>query len=145
MGAGAEWSSVARCGCRVGFVWSAYRGSARSTPTEAGVDQRPDRDPRRRSHPATFRKLNARTVTVASSMSDPAPSRTDCHTPMSAAYRQSPRSCGTRGIRPSHYRILTTAVDWHRGGGRPPTPATPPCIRVRTRRFESVTLTFLDQ
>src|SRR5206468_8781122 len=26
----------------------------------------------------------------------------------------------------------------HRGGGRPPTPATPPCVRVRTRRFEKV-------
>jgi len=26
--------------------------------------------------------------------------------------------------------------DRHRGGGHPPTPATPPCIRVRTRRFE---------
>src|SRR5438093_4138162 len=24
----------------------------------------------------------------------------------------------------------------HRGGGHPPTPATPPCVRVRTRRFE---------
>ena len=35
--------------------------------------------------------------------------------------------------------------DRHRGGGRPPTPATPPCVRVRTRRFESVTLTFLEQ
>src|SRR6202163_3239419 len=33
----------------------------------------------------------------------------------------------------------------HRGGGHPPTPATPPCVRVRTRRFESVTLTFLEQ
>src|SRR5438046_7657386 len=28
----------------------------------------------------------------------------------------------------------------HRGGGHPPTPATPPCVRVRTRRFETVTL-----
>src|SRR5205809_8067538 len=26
----------------------------------------------------------------------------------------------------------------HRGGGCPPTPATPPCVRVRTRRFEKV-------
>src|ERR1017187_6215129 len=32
------------------------------------------------------------------------------------------------------------------GGGAPPTPpATPPCVRVRTRRFETVTLTFLEQ
>src|SRR5207249_10811749 len=30
--------------------------------------------------------------------------------------------------------------DRHRGGGHPPTPATPPCVRVRTRRFETVTL-----
>ena len=30
--------------------------------------------------------------------------------------------------------------DRHRGGGHPPTPATPPCVRVRTRRFEMVTL-----
>ena len=34
--------------------------------------------------------------------------------------------------------------DRHRGGGHPPTPATPPYVRVRTRRFESVTLTFLE-
>src|SRR5713226_894390 len=26
--------------------------------------------------------------------------------------------------------------DRHRGGGHPPTPATPPCVRVRTRRFD---------
>ena len=35
-------------------------------------------------------------------------------------------------------------IDRHRGGGHPPTPATPPCVRVRTRRFESVTLTILE-
>src|SRR5215831_7331443 len=38
-----------------------------------------------------------------------------------------------------------SSSDRHRGGGHPPTPATPPCIRVRTRRFESVTLTVLEQ
>ena len=27
-------------------------------------------------------------------------------------------------------------VSW--GGGCPPTPATPPCVRVRTRRFEKL-------
>jgi hypothetical protein len=32
-------------------------------------------------------------------------------------------------------------LDRHRGGGHPPTPATPPCVRVRTRRFELVTPT----
>src|SRR5437588_13073025 len=26
--------------------------------------------------------------------------------------------------------------DRHRGGGHPPTPATPPCVRIRTRRFD---------
>src|SRR5437764_2148225 len=31
-------------------------------------------------------------------------------------------------------------LDRHRGGGHPPTPATPPCVRGRTRRFETVTL-----
>jgi CRP/FNR family transcriptional regulator, cyclic AMP receptor protein len=36
------------------------------------------------------------------------------------------------------------AQDRHRGDGHPPTPATPPCVRVRTRRFERVTLTFLE-
>src|SRR5215831_20345798 len=35
--------------------------------------------------------------------------------------------------------------DRHRGGGRPPTPATPPCIRVRTRRFKKVALAVLEQ
>ena len=29
-------------------------------------------------------------------------------------------------------------VDRHRGSGRPLTPATPPCVRVRTRRFEGL-------
>jgi hypothetical protein len=33
-----------------------------------------------------------------------------------------------------------TAFDRHRGSGCPLTPATPPCVRVRTRRFEMVTL-----
>ena len=36
--------------------------------------------------------------------------------------------------------VNTSALDRHRGGGHPPTPATPPCVRVRTRRFETVTL-----
>jgi hypothetical protein len=35
-------------------------------------------------------------------------------------------------------------VDRHRGGGHPPTPATPPCVRVRARRFESVTRAVLE-
>ena len=38
----------------------------------------------------------------------------------------------------------TPSSDRHRGGGHPPTPATPPCVRVRTRRFEAVTLTLLN-
>jgi DNA recombination protein RmuC len=33
---------------------------------------------------------------------------------------------------------LETRVDRHRGGGRPPTPATPPYVRVRIRRFEKL-------
>src|SRR5439155_5280023 len=36
-------------------------------------------------------------------------------------------------------------VDRDRGGGHPPTPPTPPCIRVRTRRFETFGLTLLEQ
>src|SRR5438876_6530808 len=35
--------------------------------------------------------------------------------------------------------------DRHRGGGHPPTPATPPCVRVRTRRFELVALERIEQ
>src|ERR1017187_4356415 len=42
-------------------------------------------------------------------------------------------------------RAVAASGDRHRGGGHPPTPATPPCIRVRTRRFETVTLTVLEQ
>jgi len=38
-----------------------------------------------------------------------------------------------------------TAFDRHRGSGCPLTPATPPCVRVRTRRFEMVTLTRILQ
>src|SRR5260370_19157349 len=41
--------------------------------------------------------------------------------------------------------LTITCLDRHRGGGCPPTPATPPCVRVRTRRFESVTLTPINQ
>src|SRR5258708_36207990 len=33
-----------------------------------------------------------------------------------------------------------TPFDRHRGSGCPLTPATPPCVRVRTRRFGMVTL-----
>src|ERR1039458_10455567 len=39
----------------------------------------------------------------------------------------------------------TLGRDRHRGGGHPPTPATPPCVRVRTRRLELVTLASIDQ
>ena len=37
-------------------------------------------------------------------------------------------------------RFLRVGLDRHRGSGCPQTPATPPCVRVRTRRFEMVTL-----
>ena len=40
--------------------------------------------------------------------------------------------------------LTQSRPDRHRGGGHPPTPATPPCVRVRTRRFETVTLTVLE-
>src|SRR6516225_8627778 len=35
--------------------------------------------------------------------------------------------------------------DRHRGSGCPLTPATPPCVRDRTRRFEMVTLAHILQ
>jgi len=38
----------------------------------------------------------------------------------------------------SNASITTRAFDRHRGGSCLPTPATPPCIRVRTRRFEKL-------
>jgi len=41
--------------------------------------------------------------------------------------------------------LNATALDRHRGGGHPPTPATPPCVRVRTRRFELVKLEPVNQ
>jgi predicted nucleic acid-binding OB-fold protein len=42
-------------------------------------------------------------------------------------------------------QYLLIGFDRHRGGGHPPTPATPPCVRVRTRRFEMVTLVPIRQ
>jgi hypothetical protein len=43
----------------------------------------------------------------------------------------------SRAISPiSRYESRLHRSDRHRGGGRPPTPATPPCVRVRTRRFD---------
>jgi hypothetical protein len=46
----------------------------------------------------------------------------------------------------SWWQELTNAwaFDRHRGSGCPLTPATPPCVRVRTRRFEKLRL-LLDQ
>src|SRR5271169_2603953 len=41
--------------------------------------------------------------------------------------------------------VVGGAHGQHRDGGHPPTLATPPCVRVRTRRFELVTLTPIDQ
>ncbi len=32
--------------------------------------------------------------------------------------------------------LPVSPLDRHRGGGHPPTPATPPCVRIRTRRFD---------
>src|SRR6516162_954160 len=56
-------------------------------------------------------------------------------------------------LQAGHYYLALSTVcpfpespfDRHRGGGHPPTPATPPCVRVRTRRFEPVTLASVDQ
>src|SRR5208283_5415796 len=42
-------------------------------------------------------------------------------------------------------KLPTTPLDRHRGGAHPPTPATPPCVRVRTWRFEMVTLVHILQ
>ena len=42
-------------------------------------------------------------------------------------------------------QVNTTPLDRHRGGGHPPTPATPPCVRDRTRRFELVALIPIEQ
>jgi len=36
-------------------------------------------------------------------------------------------------------------LDRHRGSGCPLTPATPPCVRVRTQRFEMATLACILQ
>ena len=44
-----------------------------------------------------------------------------------------------------YVELHISRLDRHRGGGYPPTPATPPCVRVRTRRFELVTLAPIDQ
>src|ERR1019366_700825 len=52
---------------------------------------------------------------------------------------------GCRPTRKLARPVNTWAFDRHRGGGHPPTPATPPCVRVRTRRFELVTLASIDQ
>src|SRR5271163_3082231 len=41
--------------------------------------------------------------------------------------------------------MVRVIFDRHRGSGCPLTPATPPCVRVRTRRFEMVTLVLIRQ
>jgi hypothetical protein len=81
---------------------------------------------------------------------------TDCKTATRVAPKGSFRAAGnncwtiiwTKTIRPQPPLaglLLVCRQDWHRGGGHPPTPATPPCVRVRTRRFELVTLASVDQ
>jgi hypothetical protein len=66
------------------------------------------------------------------------------------ALRPKWREWPERGIRrvvskPVAFGLLLAALfallpscpsDRHRGGGHPPTPATPPCVRIRTRRFD---------
>jgi hypothetical protein len=52
---------------------------------------------------------------------------------------------GTLAAAGSETFLPNDGQDRHRGGGHPPTPATPPCVRVRTRRFELVTLASIDQ
>ena len=42
-------------------------------------------------------------------------------------------------------QLLDCPSDRHRGGGHPPSPAKPPSVRVRTRRFELVALALIDQ
>jgi hypothetical protein len=41
--------------------------------------------------------------------------------------------------------LYAARLDRHRGGGHPPTPATRPCVRVRTRRFENVRLSLANE
>src|ERR1017187_3357041 len=61
------------------------------------------------------------------------------------------RSAGSADRIPAGTTANAGPID-PRGGGRagdggsapPPPPATPPCVRVRTRRFETVTLAFLE-
>src|ERR1035441_7711115 len=77
--------------------------------------------------------------------------------PLGGTLLQEPVSAGTgvgrlalpnvrdRGLARLPGQCTRSRFDRHRGGGHPPTPATPPCVRVRTRRFETVTLTFLEQ
>src|SRR5213592_2599976 len=67
-----------------------------------------------------------------------------CITPPTALiFTRLRKSCGRPGeLSP---RVNIKRIDRHRGGGHPPTPATPPCVRVRTRRFELVALTPIDQ
>jgi len=59
---------------------------------------------------------------------------------VAAARRRSP---GERSQLQQESR--TPGRDRHRGVGRPPAHAIPPCVWVRTRRFESVTLTVLEK
>src|ERR1035438_7453781 len=73
------------------------------------------------------------------------PGRGHCFVAQSAKKRRTLPAISHHGAayRPTNPAIPKSCVDRHRGGGHPPTPATPPCVRVRTRRFETVTLTLL--
>jgi hypothetical protein len=64
--------------------------------------------------------------------------------PSSPVLRGLGASNGARLLDPWDYFLLARKIGI-RGGGHPPTPATPPCVRVRTRRFELVALGFIDQ
>src|SRR5213594_1670915 len=66
---------------------------------------------------------------------------------LAAPYRACIRSAHVLMAPPYRACIRSAHVlNRHRGGGHPPTPATPPCVRVRTRRFERVVnLTPLEQ
>ena len=53
---------------------------------------------------------------------------------MFAMGREAP-VCPNEGGSQAPAFLARNPLDRNRGGGHPPTPATPPCVRVRTRRF----------
>jgi hypothetical protein len=93
--------------------------------------------PRSRETPRKRRSMSSSATSVAAghrARFAPGPSRTPSVSVTWSCPAVPHRACGSICAVPAGGRGRISGLDRHRGGGHPPTPATPPCVRVRHAR-----------